>query len=89
MTSLARSTGPILAVGGISFARGFILDGADPDWRIVAGTAVAAAMFAGAERVFPEAVPALAWLALVTVVFVRIDPRTPAPAEALMTFLKG
>lgn len=84
---MARSTGPILALGAISFGRGFIIDGQEPDWRIVAGTAVAAMLFAGAEHALPDVVPALAWLALATVTFVRLTPDKPAPAEALADFL--
>lgn len=84
---MAKSTGPILAVGAISFGRSFVIDGEEPDWRIVAGTAVAAMLFAGAERALPDVAPALAWLALVTVTFVRLTPNRPAPAEALADFL--
>lgn len=86
---MARSTGPILAVGAITFGRSFIIDGTEPEWRVLLGTAVAAGLFAGAEKMFPEAVPALAWLALATVVFVRLDPKRPAPAEALLSYMNG
>ena len=76
-----------MAFGAISFGRSFIIDGEDPDWRIIAGTAVAAMLFAGAEHALPDVVPALAWLTLVTVTFVRLNPQRPAPAEALADFL--
>ena len=84
---MARSTGPILATGLITFGRSFIIDGEEPQWRVIAGTAVAAMLFAGAEKALPDVIPPLAWLTLVTVTFVRLQPNRPAPAEALADFL--
>lgn len=81
---MAASTGPILAVGTLTLANRVVFNSRPMDWRIPIATALAAALFAGAERaVGPVAVRA-AYLALVTTVFVRVDPAVPAPAESAL-----
>jgi hypothetical protein len=82
---MAESTGPILAIGAITMGRDVLLDRSDVDWRIPLATGIAAAMFAGAERAVGSVAPAVAYLALITVVFARTDPKKPSPAEALLS----
>lgn len=83
-----RTTGPILAVGAIALGNEAIVAGQPINWRIPVGTAVAAGVFALAEHAWEEGAVALAWLALVTILFVRTSPNVPAPAEAFSAWWK-
>jgi hypothetical protein len=87
---MARSTGPILAVGGLTIAnRSLLSPTQEPiDFRIVVGTAVAAAGLALLERVSEPLAVGLAWISLVTVLFVKFG-KQPAPAENLLRIMKG
>ncbi|TFV29505.1 hypothetical protein E4K10_49915 [Streptomyces sp. T1317-0309] len=49
------------------------------DWKVPIGTAIAAVLFAGAERAIGQTAVRLAYLALLTTVFVRVDPSVPSP----------
>lgn len=86
---MAKSTGPILAVGGITIATQVISDNQSIDWRVPIATGFAAALFALAEKAWPEGAVMLSYVALVTVLFVRIDPKTPAPAEKFAKIFNG
>jgi hypothetical protein len=88
---MARSTGPILAVGAITLANQSLLaKNQQPiDWKIPLGTAVAAGGLALLERVSESLAVGLAWVALVTVLLVRIDPKAGAPAENILDILEG
>jgi hypothetical protein len=81
---MAQSTGPILAVGALTLANRSVFNEQPMDWKVPIGTAIAAVLFSGAERVAPRAAVSLAYLALITVVFVRVDPAVPAPAESAL-----
>jgi hypothetical protein len=76
-----RSTGPILATGGIALFNEVILAGKPINWRIPVGTAVAAGALALVENPLPELAVGIAWLALVGILFVRMDPNVKAPLE--------
>jgi hypothetical protein len=86
---VAKSTGPILAIGGITVATQVISDKKSIDWRVPIATGVAAGLFALGEKVWPEGVTMLAYVALVTVLFVRVVPDTPAPAEKFAQIFNG
>jgi hypothetical protein len=94
---MARSTGPILAIGGITLANQVLLTKDPPkdlqgiDWRVPVGTAVAAAGFALLEQLSEGLAVGLAWVALVTVLFVDLSPdkKTKAPTENLLDILEG
>lgn len=86
---MARSTGVILAVGGITIFNDVVLQNRPFNWKVPIATGIAALAFTGAEHVMPDVAVALAWLALVAVVFTRVDPSTPAPAEALIETIGG
>lgn len=81
---MSRSTGPVIAAGAITFASNAVLGDVDDDLkygaRVAVGTAVAAGVLAGLERISERGAVALAYLALVTVLFVR-PPNNPAPVE--------
>jgi hypothetical protein len=84
---MAKSTGPILAIGGITVANQVLLNNKPMDWRIPIATGVSAGLFALLERGWEQGAVALAWLGLVTILLVRIDPKTPAPMESLNRYL--
>ncbi len=78
---MSRSTGPVLTIGGITLASRSIVQGQPLDLRVLMATGVAAGLFALAEKAFGDFPVAVAWLALVTVLFVRPNSTTPAPME--------
>jgi len=49
--------------------------------RVVVAGAIAGAGLALLERAWPAGAVGFAWLGLLTVLLVRIDPKTPAPLE--------
>lgn len=83
---MAQSTGPILAIGAITVANNVIANNKPMDWRVPIATGIAAAMFALAEKGWREGSVMLAYVGLVTVLFVRIDPSVPAPVESFNKF---
>jgi hypothetical protein len=86
---VSRSTGPILAIGGITMANQMLFHDKPFDWRVPVATAITAGAFGLLERAWSDAAVGLAWLALVTVLLTRIDPSTPAPVETLNEFFKS
>lgn len=76
-----RSTGPILAIGAITLANQSIVNAKPIDWRVPIATGIAAGMFTLAEKAMGDVAVGLAWLALVGVIFGRIDKTIPSPAE--------
>lgn len=86
---MARSTGPILAAGGITWASQHLfgdegLDPFDPDvMRIVVGTGIAAAILGLMERPAPDLAVAFAWAALVTVLVVPVNKSKSTPMTLL------
>lgn len=81
---MAQSTGPILAIGGITLANRVVFNDRPMDWKVPIATAMAAVLFSGAERAVGSAATWVAYLALVTVVFARVDPTVPSPAESAL-----
>jgi hypothetical protein len=81
---MSRSIGPILATGAITVANASIVNGRPIDLRVVAATGLAAGAFALAERGWEDGAVALAWVALVTVLFTRLQPGVPSPAESFV-----
>jgi len=87
---MAGSTGPILALGGITLANQTIFNGQPPNVRVAVATGLAAGVFALLENAGGgQLVVGLAWLALVAVVLTRIDPHTPSPAESALRWWEG
>lgn len=79
---MAATTGPVLAIGGITLANQVIFNGKPMDWRIPIATGLTAGGFALMEKLSVELATGLAWVALVAVLFVRLTPDVPAPAES-------
>lgn len=86
---MSRSTGPILAAGAITaFVAIVVEDRPILDApKIAVGTGIAAGGLFLLEKVWGEGAVALSWLALLTVLLVRVDPKVPAPAEAVSKWL--
>lgn len=93
---MARSTGIILVVGGITFANqlvfqpiaggGNIKTDITAAWRVPVATLVAAAALGGLEQISPKFAVGLAYISLVTVLFARLG-NAPAPVESLLKAL--
>lgn len=77
-----KSTGPILAIGAITLANMTILHNQPLDLRVPVATVAAVGVFALGEKLYAPAAVGIAWLALVTTLFVPIDGRTPAPVQS-------
>jgi hypothetical protein len=84
---MSATTGPVLAIGGITIANRVLFHDKPFDWKVPIATGIAAMGFAVAERAWPQGAVGLAWLALVTVLFARLDPGVPAPVETLNNWL--
>ena len=81
---MAKSTGVILAIGGVTIANRVIFNDEDMDWRIAVGTGLAAITFAGLEKANEQLAVGLAYVALVAVLLTRLDPKVPAPTESAL-----
>lgn len=90
---MAKSTGPIFAAGGITWANNVLL-GDQPDdiftasMRIMLATGLASALLYGVEVIASDLAVALAWAALTTVLFVRVG-NNPTPLERALTLIGG
>jgi hypothetical protein len=84
---MARSTGPILAIGAITIVNNSIVNGRPMDWRVPVMTAVAAGAFSLAERGWEQGVVALSYVALVTVLLTRLTPGVPSPTESFLKWI--
>jgi hypothetical protein len=86
---MARSTGPVLAVGAITLVNASVVNGQPVNWRIPIATGLAAGALALIEQGWESGAVGLAWLALVTVLFVRLQPQVPSPIESALAFWEG
>lgn len=85
---MSRTTGPVLAIGGITLANGLLLENKPMDWRIPIATGIAAGLFALMETAWEEGAVAMAYLALVSVLLVRLPGQKRAPVENLLVWLE-
>jgi hypothetical protein len=81
---MARSTGPVLAIGGITMANQVVFQNQPVNWRVPIATGITAGMLALLERLNEGLAVGLAWLALITLLVTRIDPKTKSPMESLL-----
>jgi hypothetical protein len=84
-----RSTGPILAIGAITVTNQSIIHSKPLNWKVIVATGIAAGMFSLAEKATGQFAVGLSWLALVSVLFARLDPSIPAPAESFAQWWKA
>jgi hypothetical protein len=80
---VSQTTGPVLAIGGITIANRVLLNDRPWEWKTPVATGIAALAFGLAEKAWPTGAKALAWMALVAVVITRVDPAVPSPVESL------
>jgi hypothetical protein len=85
---MAKTTGPVLAMGGITLANRVLLNDKPIDWKIPVATGIAAGAFALLEKGWEKGAVAFAWLALVTILITRVDPNVPSPVESLNNWWK-
>jgi len=91
---MASSTGPILALGVISWANGALLQSETVDdtfkfsVRVAVGTGIAAAGLALAEKGSPPLARGIAYIALVTALFTRYRARK-SPIDNLLHWWEG
>jgi hypothetical protein len=83
---MSKTTGVVLAIGGVTLINQTVFNEKDMNWRIPVATALAAAGFSAAERVWPQGVQILAWTALLTILLTRTDPNTPSPVESALSW---
>lgn len=81
---MARSTGPVLAIGAITLTNEVVFQNQPINWRVPIATGITAGMLALLERANEGLAVGIAWLALVTLLFARIDPKTKSPTESLL-----
>ncbi|SEF12909.1 hypothetical protein SAMN05216489_09987 [Streptomyces sp. 3213] len=81
---MAKTTGVILAIGAITVANRVVFNGKDMDWRIPVATGLASMTFAALEKVNQEAALSLSYMALISVLLTRIDPKVPSPTESAL-----
>jgi len=86
---VARSTGPVLAIGAVTMVNQSLFNGRPIDLRVPIATGLTAVAFALIERPAPELAVGLAWLALVAVLLTRVDPRVPSPTESALKWWQG
>ena len=79
-----RTTGPILAIGGITLANQSIVHTQPVSWRVPVATGLAAGIFALLEKAWGDGAVALAYLALASILFTRIDKSVPSPVESFV-----
>lgn len=82
---MAETTGPILAIGGVTILNQTVLHNKPMDWRIPIAAGVACGGFALLERAAPQAARLATYAALVTVLFTRING-VPSPTESFLSW---
>jgi hypothetical protein len=85
---MSRTTGPVLAIGGITLANELLLEHKPMDWRVPIATGVAAGLFALLEKAWADGAVALAYVALVSVLLTRLPGQKRAPVENLTRWLQ-
>lgn len=87
---MARSTGPIVGLTLITYGNAVVLNGQSPVDRlpILVGGAIAGGALFLVEQWSPRVAVGVAWVALVTVLFTRVDKDVPSPVESLQTWLR-
>lgn len=86
---MSKTTGPILAMGGLTIANATVFHGQPMDWRVPVATGLAAIGFSLAEKAWPQGAEILAWTALLTVLLTRINPKVPSPAESAVAWFNN
>lgn len=82
---MADTTGIVLAIGALTLANEAIFapmagQSVAVNWRVIPATAGLALALAGLEKIAPQFAVGLAWMGLVTALFVRFG-NAPTPLE--------
>lgn len=85
---MAESTGPVLAIGAITLINRSVFNDEPMDWKVPVGTGIAVVLFSGAEKIFGRGAVMFAYLAMVTMTFIRVDPKIPTPAESALAWFE-
>jgi hypothetical protein len=82
---MAQSTGPVLAMVGVTLFNDIVVRGFDAqqEMRVVVAGGVVALGLGLLERASPNTAMGLAWLGLITVLLVRPAPGKDAPLESI------
>lgn len=86
---MAKSTGIILATGGVTLFNKTILNDKPMDWRIIVATGFAGMGLALIEKGNEKMAVGIAWIALLTVLLSRVDKSVPSPTESMLKYWKG
>lgn len=80
---MSRTIGPVAAITGVTLFNDVIMHNVDiqKEQRVIVGGIVVAVSLALVEQIAPDLAVGVAWLGLVTVLLVRIDPKVPSPLE--------
>lgn len=85
---MSKTTGVVLATGGITILNQTIFHDQPMDWRVPVATGLAAVGFTLAERVWPQGAEILAWSGFLTLLLTRTNPKVPSPAESAAAWFK-
>lgn len=78
---MSKTTGVVLATGGITIVNQTVFNGQPMDWRVPIATGIAAVGFTLAERAWEQGAVIVAWTAFLTVLLTRVNPKVPSPVE--------
>lgn len=81
---MSATTGPVLAMGAITVFNQNILNDKPFDMRVPVATGFAAVGFALFERINGKLASGVVWIAMLTVLLARVDPKVPSPVETLL-----
>jgi hypothetical protein len=82
---MAKTTGPILALGTITFLNQSVFHDKPMDWKLPIATGVAAGFFGLLEKTSEKAAVSLAYAALVTILLTRVNG-VPSPTESFLSW---
>ena len=86
---MAASTGPIVVAGALVVGNAVVVHNQPPVsmTSVAVGTLIAAGGLALWEQAMPRTATAIAWLALLSVILVRVRPDVPAPIESFQQWM--
>jgi hypothetical protein len=83
---MAATTGPVLALGGITLINESVFHNQPFNWKIPIATGVLAGGMALVEKASPELATGLVWIALAVVLLTRVNPAVPSPTESFVAW---
>jgi hypothetical protein len=83
---MAASTGPVLALGGITIFNESVIHSQPFNWRLPIATGLLAGVCALLDTAVAGLGTGLAWVALATVLLTRVNPAVPSPTESFATW---